>query len=111
MEGCAVSNAPTGVGVCANIEPRVFPEDSTNAQDFRTKNPRCDSIKSLNGASASGASEIVKDAVEEVPQIPMNAPSNIVILHRTLVADGGLPPGYERIIYSGPGTGVSRTTS
>ena len=36
------------------------------------------------------------DAVQEVAQIPMSAPSDIVILYRTLVADGGLPPGYER---------------
>ena len=36
------------------------------------------------------------DAVKEVPQIPVNAPSDIVILYRTLVADAGLPPGYER---------------
>ena len=40
------------------------------------------------------------DAVQEVPQIPMNAPSDMVIFYRTLVADGGLPPGYEREFYT-----------
>ena len=54
-------------------ESRVFPGDSTSAQDFRTENPRCDFVKSLSGASALCASEIVMDAVQEVPQIPMNA--------------------------------------
>ena len=52
------------------------------------------------------------DAVQEVLQISMNALSDVVILYRTLVADGGLPPGFETAFSSsGPGTGVSRTTA
>ena len=39
---------------------------------------------------------IVMDANQVVPQILMRAPTDIVVLYHTLVADGGLPAGYEK---------------
>ena len=36
------------------------------------------------------------NAIQDVLQIPTNAVPDVVVLNRTLVADGGLPPGYEK---------------
>ena len=73
-----------------------FPTDLASAKDSRTENPSCVLIKCLDGASASGDAEIVMSAFQEVQRIPMGALPDIVVLHRTLVADGGLPSGYEK---------------
>ena len=36
------------------------------------------------------------DPRKEVQQIPMGVLRDIAVLYRTLVADGGLPPGYDK---------------
>ena len=62
------------------------------------KLPRiCVLIKSLGRASSSSEApqSIVMDPNQEVQQILMGALPDIVVFYRTLVADGGLPPGWS----------------
>ena len=59
-------------------------------QVSRRKKPSCAPFKSLTDGSAGDAT--IDD--QGVQQVPMDLP-DIVLLYRTLVADGGLPPGYE----------------
>ena len=74
-----------------------FSPDLVSVRDSRTKNPSCALIRSLGGASSSSEApqSIVRVPNQEVQQIPMDVLPDIVVLYWTLVADGGLPPGYE----------------
>ena len=73
----------------------VFPEDSAGAKVSRANNPSCVLIKSLGETSASSDAGIVMSAFQEVQRIPMGVP-DIVLLYRTLVANGNLPSEYEK---------------
>ena len=77
-------------GFSKTSESRAQSHFRTSPRDLRTKKPSWAPIKSLTEGSPGGA----PIDVQGIQQVQTDLP-DIVLLYRTLVADGGLPPGYE----------------
>ena len=77
-------------GFLKTSETRAQSLIRTSPRDLRTKNPSRAPMKSLTEGSPGG----VPVYVQGIQQVQTDLP-DIVLLCRTLVADGGLPPGFE----------------
>ena len=86
------------------LKAEIYPahqisDDFSSARDSRANDPRCVSIKCLDGASMPLHDEVPKivtsaEAVLGQPVVTRPLTDRLVLYH-TLVADGCIPPGYE----------------
>ena len=77
-------------GLSKTSETRAQFYFQTSPRELRTKKPSWAPIKSLTEGSPGG----VPIEVQRIQQAQADLPDT-VLLYRTLVADGGLPPGFE----------------